>query len=65
MTQSTFTGTSAPSSGLAGWALSKALAPLLRLWRQPRSLRPDELSDGSPQSTHSHESALDADPARI
>ena len=45
MTQSTFTRTSAPSSGLAGWALTKALAPLLRPWRQPRPLRPDELSD--------------------
>ena len=45
MTQSTFTSASAPSSGLAGWVLAKALAPLLRPWRQPRPLRPDELSD--------------------
>jgi hypothetical protein len=45
MTQSTFTAGSAVPQGQGGWTLAKALAPLLRPWREPRPLYPEELSD--------------------
>jgi hypothetical protein len=46
MTQSSFTAGKSPAlQDQGGWTLAKALAPLLRPWREPRPLYPEELSD--------------------
>ena len=45
MTQRTLVAGTTVPQGHGSWTLAKALAPLLRPWREPRPLYPDQLSD--------------------